>query len=560
VPAHPETVGRPIPRLASSRSRAALLLIAVFTFFLAGYVLTASADIFSTGDTTIRVELAENLSGRASPCFHGWKLDYPLHIKKEYLDPRVDRGVSGCTVSTYELGQPLAIIPLDYLGSHWAIHMRWPYGPTVLFVDHLVGPLFGALEVLVFFLFAFALGFGLTRSLLLTLIFGFASSVWPDEQSVLEHTEVAFFLLLAMYGAFRFREHRLGRGWLILCGIGIGGAAITRYQDAFLGLLGVAVYLALPGGPGAGLPERIRRALWVGAGLFPFAALDLWYSWLRFGNPLASGHHETVFGYTIWKGVLGLAVSPGKGLLWYCPAIFLLVLAAPRFARRYGALSLGFATIAVAFFLLYGYVTYWHGDPAWGPRYVYPVVPFLILPLGEVLRWRGTRRRVVWLVTAAVVLISFGVQVSAVSVSPWRSWYRVIAYEENHGFKWQWIAARYRYFWNVHESPLVFQIHGLYQLAYDDILHSSKYELVPPDEEGFLVGLTNNYAVNQWNFWWKANELSWWMGNDKIVAGVVFLVAVMLASGTYLVAESSGLWQAPGERRRELLVPEPEAA
>ena len=345
-----------------------------------------------------------------------------------------------------------------------------------------------------------------------------------------------------------------------MCGIGIGGAAITRYQDAFLGLLGVAVYLALPGGPGAGLPERIRRALWVGAGLFPFAALDLWYSWLRFGNPLASGHHETVFGYTIWKGVLGLAVSPGKGLLWYCPAIFLLVLAAPRFARRYGALSLGFATIAVAFFLLYGYVTYWHGDPAWGPRYVYPVVPFLILPLGEVLRWRGTRRRVVWLVTAAVVLISFGVQVSAVSVSPWRSWYRVIAYEENHGFKWQWIAARYRYFWNVHESPLVFQIHGLYQLAYDDILHSSKYELVPPDEEGFLVGLTNNYAVNQWNFWWKANELSWWMGNDKIVAGVVFLVAVMLASGTYLVAESSGLWQAPGERRRELLVPEPEAA
>ena len=212
MPAHPETVGRPIPRLASSRSRAALLLIAVFTFFLAGYVLTASADIFSTGDTTIRVELAENLSGRASPCFHGWKLDYPLHIKKEYLDPRVDRGVSGCTVSTYELGQPLAIIPLDYLGSHWAIHMRWPYGPTVLFVDHLVGPLFGALEVLVFFLFAFALGFGLTRSLLLTLIFGFASSVWPDEQSVLEHTEVAFFLLLAMYGAFRFREHRLGRG------------------------------------------------------------------------------------------------------------------------------------------------------------------------------------------------------------------------------------------------------------------------------------------------------------------------------------------------------------
>jgi hypothetical protein len=50
------------------------------------------------------------------------------------------------------------------------------------------------------------------------------------------------------------------------------------------------------------------------------------------------------------------------------------------------------------------------------------------------------------------------------------------------------------------------------------------------------------------------------MGTDKIVAGVVFLVAIMLASGTYLIAESGGVWEAPGARRREILVPEPEAA
>lgn len=560
MPSHPDAILRVAPRIASSRRRALLLVAALFTFFLAAYTVTASADYFSTGDTTIRIEVAENILGRWSFDLHGWKLESPPHIKKEYLDPRVDHCRQHRVCSTYLLGQPLLIIPFDYIGSQLAIHQRWPYGPTILFTDRLVGPLTGAIEVLIFFAFAVSLGYGPRRSLLLSLIFGFATSVWPDEQSVLEHTEVSLFLLLGFFAAFRYRDRAGPWSWLLLAGAGIGGAAITRYQDAFLGLLAVCLYLMLPQRGLHGLLSRLRRLVLVGVGVAPFAALDLWWSWVRFGSPFASGHHETVFGYLIWKGALGLTVSPGKGLLWYCPTIFLLALAAPRFYRRFSALTVSFGALFLLFTLLYGYVTYWHGDPAWGPRYMYPAIPFLTLPLGELLQWRGRRLREVQILTLAVVAVSFAIQFSAVSVSPWRTWYRVIAYEENQGHLWDWIASRYRYHWNVHESPLNFQIHGLYQLAYDGLMHSHKYELVSPDEDPVLNGLTDSFAINQWNFWWKSNEFDWWMGQDKIIAAMVFLLATMVATGTYLAAETGGLFSAPGVDQKHREIVDSEAA
>jgi hypothetical protein len=546
-------------RIAPTRLRAVLVVAALFTFFFAAYAFTMSADLYNNGDTAIRVAVAENLAeGRVY--LDGQKMQFPPHVKKEYYDARIWYCHGSLVCSTYLLGQPLAIIPFDKLGNLIAHQERWPLGPAVLAIDHLVGPLFGALEAVVFFLFAVRLGYGVPRAVALTLILGFATSVWPDEQSVLEHTEVAFFLLLAMYGAYRFREQNRSWLYLVLAGVGLGGAAITRYQDAFLGSVGLAAYLLWPGGRSAGA-WFLSRAHWfllVALGILPFALLDLWWNWARFGSPLATGHHETVFGYAVWLGAPGLLVSPGKGLLWYSPTILLLALAGPPFARRFPALSVGIAALFVSFVLLYADVTYWHGDPAWGPRYIYPTIPFLTLPLGMLLTGRIRLAPLVWMATVLMVLAGFTVQLAGVSVSEWRSWYKVVAYEENQGREWQWIAARYRYFWDPHESPLYFQLHGLYDLAYDNFGHRTKYALVPPDEDPVLDNLASEYAINQWNFWWASTDFNWWMGPDKVFLGAVCLLALMAASGTYVAAESFGVFREPGVAAT--VEPMPEAA
>lgn len=544
--------------LASTRRRASLIVVALFTFLFAAYILTASGDIFSTGDTTIRTEIAENISGRLSVDLNGWDLQLPHHYKKEWLDPRIDVGRGGDTYSTYLLGQPLAIIPFDWIGSRLAVHERWVYGPTVAWVDRLVGPLFGALEVTLFFVFAVRLGYGFFRSLLLTTIFGFATSVWPDEQSVLEHTEVGFFVLWAFYFAYRYRDGRKGWPYLVYSGLALGGATITRYQDAFLALLGIGLYLILPSAGKWRPMQMLQRGALLGLGLLPFVLIDLWFDWVRFGSITATGHHEKLFGYPISLGIPGLLVSPGKGFLWYCPTIFLLAIAAPKFARHFPALALAMAFSCLGFLLFYSHITFWHGDPAWGPRYLYPTLPLLTLPLGELLRWSYRWKALIWGITACVVGAGLLVQVSAVSVNQWRSWYRVVAYEESHGQTWQWIASRYRYFWNIHETPLNFQIHGLYQLVYDDLRHSAKYEIVPPDEDPVLDRMTTDYALNQWSFWWASNEFNWWMGEQKVILGVLVLISLMLASGTYLAAEASGVFEEESTRAR--LDPIPEAA
>lgn len=528
------------PHIAPTRARAIGLVSAVFLFFFAIYVLTSSSDIFSTGDTTIRMEIAEDLIYQHTIQLVDWKLEYPKHLKKEFFDPRVSIGRGGKTYSTYLPGQPLAIIPFDILGSQVAGHEHWVFGPTVAWFDRFVGPLFGALEVTVFFMFAVRLGFGRWRSLLLTAIFAFATAVWPDEQSVLEHGEVAFFLLLGSYFAFRYREQ--GRPWpyLLLAGAAVGGAMDTRYQDAAIGVVGIGLYLFLPGSRDPRWWQRIRADVFFGLGVLPFILVDGLLSWARFGSPLASGHHETVFGYPPWLGAAGLVVSPGKGILWYCPTIFLLAIAGPLFARRFPALAVSFAAIVAGFIFLYANVQYWHGDPAWGPRYIFPTVPFLTLPLGELFRIRTRLAPLAWLLTALVVGAGLTIQVSAVAVNPWRSWYRVISYEENQGFKWQWIAARYRYFWNIHESPLLFQLHGLYQMTYDTVNHSNKYEIVPPDEDPILDKMTTDYAINQWGFWWASPELYWWMGDSKVLMMVIVLLSAAGASAAYIIGETSG--------------------
>jgi hypothetical protein len=538
-----------VPTLAPTRTRAVALAASLFIFFFAAYAFTLSADIFSTGDTTIRIQLAENIIEHHAVSLQGWSIQYAHHTKKEYFDPRVHVGRSGNTYATYELGQPIAIIPFELFAKSIARHERWPQGAAQLWFDRLVGPLFGALEALIFFLFAVKIGFGVGRSVVLTLIFGFATMAWPDEQSVLEHTEVAFFLLLGTYFAFRFREHRAGQRYLIFSGMGIGGAMITRYQDAFIAAIVIAFYLCLPGDERWDLGNRFRRVAMFGLGLFPFIAIDMWFSWVRFSSVTATGHDETLFGYPPWIGAPGLIVSPGKGLVWYCPTIFLLVFAGRAFYRRYGALSLAIIAMVAGFVALYSNVTFWHGDPAWGPRYMYPVVPFLTLPLGELLQHRFRRQTLVLAISALVVLGSFSIQFAAISVSPWRTWYRVIAYEENQGYKWAWIASRYRYFWNVHESPLNFQIHGLYQMAYDTAFHSSKYDIVPPNEDPILDSLSTDYAINSWNFWWASNEFNWWMGEDKIALVAIMLLCAMGATGTYVAAESGGIFdrESPAE-------------
>jgi hypothetical protein len=199
--------------------------------------------------------------------------------------------------------------------------------------------------------------------------------------------------------------------WLVLGGVSLGCAVLTRHEMS-VGILPIALWLWLE-------TRRDRRALLEGGLLFGtrFAiATGLWmlYNLVRFGHPLDTGllrDPNVRFDTPLLVGLYGLLASPGRSLFIYAPLTAAGVVALFRLARTDRSTVLFFAAFPLVFLPLYSTMHQWDGGESWGPRYLVPVMPFLILPLAP---WFGARfpRRLLALVFA----VSIAVQLPGVLV------------------------------------------------------------------------------------------------------------------------------------------------
>lgn len=184
-------------------------------------------------------------------------------------------------------------------------------------------------------------------------------------------------------------------GGLLLAAFDAGLARAARRAGFFLGLAVATKFYAFAAIPGIALllvetrrpGERPLRDLALGLlpGLLGFMA----FNQARFGGPLTTGYaaafSEAFVPFPL--GLVGMLLSPGKGLLVHAPAMLLagagfLRLAADRPGAARG-LALTTAPILLGVSLAYD----WAGDPGWGPRYAMAVVPLLFLAYPW---WLGT--------------------------------------------------------------------------------------------------------------------------------------------------------------------------
>jgi hypothetical protein len=137
------------------------------------------------------------------------------------------------------------------------------------------------------------------------------------------------------------------------------------------------------------------------------------YNCYAFGKPFAGGYHEEGWSTPLYVGLYGLLLSSGKSLLLFVPLTIVAPLALVAFykaGRKEEAVL--FTTIFGTYLLLHAGWWSWYGGWSWGPRFLVPTLPFLVLPLGAL--WsRGIARHSSLI---ALTMISIFVQFLGVAI------------------------------------------------------------------------------------------------------------------------------------------------
>jgi len=217
------------------------------------------------------------------------------------------------------------------------------------------------------------------------------------------------------------------RAWL-WAGLTVGLAYATRLGAMFLVVpAGILLLLQAP----QGIAATLRRSTAFALGCAPGLILALSYNYVRFGSIIAWGVRAADLGpvqemfvpwfsRSHWEAMAGLTVSPGKGIFWYGPPLIGVVLAIVPLVRRHRAAFAAMAAYAAVAVLALGRMTFWHGDWAWGPRYLAPlyvaVVPFAWWASEQIDR-RGSLAQVAGAVLLSVAILLQGLPVVGRAVS-----------------------------------------------------------------------------------------------------------------------------------------------
>jgi hypothetical protein len=119
-------------------------------------------------------------------------------------------------------------------------------------------------------------------------------------------------------------------------------------------------------------------------------------NYVRFGSISEFGYGPQYGNLSLnkgWIGLFGLFLSPGKGLLFYFPPIVLLPLAILFSYRQNIGLSfitvyvLGIAWLYFGTIDINGGSRFWSGAIAWGPRYLIPTLPLIVIMLGGLIKY-----------------------------------------------------------------------------------------------------------------------------------------------------------------------------
>ncbi len=329
--------------------------------------------------------------------------------------PQVIHGQGGFLFSRYGLGQPLAAAPLYWFGnSVVAPLLPGAIVPNVGRFLALLLPAFAtALTGGVLCAWAARLYESVRIGVAVALLYGLGTLAWPFSRFFFSEPLFTCCLVLAAFALSHQRP--------LLAGLALGYATTTRLEGIFL-LPAFALYawhtmallrtrpapryrgehsappqvrfVTLPALPWTLMPamrNRLRGFVWMAVGFIPGVLLILLHNWIRFRSLFERGYDDQGFTGNVLEGLQGLLLSPGKSVLLYVPLLILLPLAVWPFFKRCTAEAWFIGLLTFIIVLKSAWWWIWWAGWSWGPRFMVPLMPFLVLVLGVLLfrrRWR----------------------------------------------------------------------------------------------------------------------------------------------------------------------------
>ena len=323
--------------------------------------------------------------------------------------PTLQAEVQGKTEHHYAragLLQPLLEAPFfaagDFIDGHFGSSGADPYRLIFLWFYN---PFIAAVAAAALFALVFLTRRSLRWAIAISVLFVLASLAWPYAKIGMETTFMAAGLISFSLAAWA----RIRTTWLpwALTGFAVGAAAACK---PYAGVMAIPIAILLwPTWRALDRGTKLRLLAAAALPLLLWVAAIGWYNWFRFDSVKNFGYSESSLTLTMPLNVLGLLLSPGKGLLFYSPLVVLGAFGISTLWRRDRWLMASLIVFVALLTLIAGASTYW-GDEVWGPRYVVPAAWTLLVPIAW---WCDTeaRRRMLM----GVTVVAFGVQVVAVS-------------------------------------------------------------------------------------------------------------------------------------------------
>ncbi|MFP4445426.1 MAG: hypothetical protein ACLFPD_04175 [Desulfosudaceae bacterium] len=293
--------------------------------------------------------------------------------------------VSFCVDAT-SLRSFLLNLPVDNRGEH-----------ALRFLTALSMPVISSLLVVAFFFLMRQVTASAVAAVITAGLLAFATPVWSYADTLFKEPLAMLWLVLGLLlltgndPLFSGKNKRYPP--LFPAGIMLGLALATHVSA----VLFVPFFIVYAGWPQpAWRPVTLRQkslvfcrqaAVFVAGFLVPALAFA-GYNYARFGSIWEVGRtaSQATMNYPQLalpvEGLLGFLVSPGKGLIWYCPLVVLAAWTWPRLHARHRVFS-AILVAAIVFRLVFlSCRTDWHGGFCLGPRHLLLILPILFIPLG----------------------------------------------------------------------------------------------------------------------------------------------------------------------------------